>query len=99
MHFTLKTRQLQYEDMKDFVKCYNPTNRFKRKETDRFKKFTYKELTARDKSNLDIFWLKDNSLGDLDNLPDPDIIAIEIVENIETSLNSFKEIAEGLNGE
>jgi type I restriction enzyme M protein len=99
MHFTLKTRQLQYDDLKDFIKCYNPENRFKRKENERFKKFTYEGLTARDKTNLDIFWLKDESLGDLDNLPEPDTIGMEIVENVETALNSFKEIVEGLNGE
>jgi type I restriction enzyme M protein len=97
-HFTLKTRQMQYEDLQDFVKSYNPENRFKRIETEHFKKFTYEELIARDKANLDIFWLKDDSLGDLDNLPEPDVIALEIVENIETALNSFKEIVEGLNG-
>ena len=73
-------------------------NRFKRKETERFKKFTYDEIIARDKTNLDIFWLKDDSLGDMDNLPDPDVLALEIVENIEAGLASFKEIVEGLNG-
>jgi type I restriction enzyme M protein len=96
-HFTLKTRQMQYEDLMDFVKCYNPENRFKRQETEQFKRFTYEELIARDKTNLDIFWLKDESLGDLDNLPEPDIIAHEIAENIETALNSFKEIIEVMN--
>ncbi|MCH8034800.1 MAG: SAM-dependent DNA methyltransferase [Bacteroidetes bacterium] len=98
MHFTLKTKQMKFDDLKDFVKCYNPSNRFKRKEAERFKKFTYDEITSRDKTNLDIFWLKDNSLADLDNLPDPDILASEIVESIEAGLSSFKEIANGLNG-
>jgi type I restriction enzyme M protein len=83
---------MQYEHLQDFVKCYNPENRFKRKETEHFKKFTYEELTSREKANLDIFWLKDDSLGDMDNLPEPDTIALEIVENLETALNSFKEI-------
>lgn len=98
IHFTLKTQQMRFDDLEDFVKCYNPQNRFKRKETERFKKFKYDEIIARDKTNLDIFWLKDDSLGDMDNLPDPDIIALEIVENIEAGLTSFKEIVEGLNG-
>ena len=98
IHFTLKTQQMRFDDLKDFVECYNPQNRFKRKETERFKKFKYDEIIARDKTNLDIFWLKDDSLGDMDNLPDPDIIALEIVENIEAGLASFKEIVEGLNG-
>lgn len=98
-HFTLKTRQMRYNDLTEFVECYNPKNRFKRKETERFKKFTYDEITSRDKTNLDIFWLKDESLGDMDNLPDPDVLAMEIIENVEAGLNSFKEIANSLNGE
>jgi len=98
IHFTLKTQQMKFEDLKDFIECYNPKNRFKRKETERFKKFTYDEITARDKTNLDIFWLKDESLGDMDNLPDPDVLATEIVENLEAGLESFKEIIEQLNG-
>lgn len=52
---------------------------------------------ARDKTNLDIFWLKDKSLADLDNLPDPDILANEIIENIEAGLASFREIMETIN--
>lgn len=98
IHFTLKTQQMKFNDLEDFVKSYNPQNRFKRKETERFKKFKFDEIIARDKTNLDIFWLKDDSLGDMDNLPDPDILALEIVENIEAGLASFKEIVEGLNG-
>mgnify|MGYP000008808750 FL=1 len=92
MHFTLKTRQLQYEDLADFITAYNPDNRHKRKESDRFRRFTYDEIAARDKTNLDIIWLKDESLGDLDNLPDPDVIAAEIVENLEAALESFRTI-------
>ncbi|MCZ7611124.1 MAG: type I restriction-modification system subunit M [Ignavibacterium sp.] len=102
IHFTLKTQQMKYDDLKEFVECYNPKNRFKRKESassgERFKKFTYDEIIARDKTNLDIFWLKDESMGDLENLPDPDSLALEIIENVEAGLASFKEIVEGLNG-
>jgi len=65
------------------VKCYNPENRFERKETDRFKAFTYDELINRDKANLGIFWLKDDRLTEMENLPEPDVIASEIVENLE----------------
>jgi len=97
-HFTLKTNQLSYEDLKDFIRCYNPDNRFERKETERFKKFTYEEIIARDKTSLDIFWLKDESLSDLENLPEPNVLAEEIIQNIEAGLNSFKEVLNGLNG-
>jgi len=95
-HFTLKTNQMRYEDLKDFIKCYNPKNRHNRKESERFKSFTYEELMQRDKVNLDIFWLKDESLEDMENLPDPDILAKEISENLESALERFKGIYEDL---
>ena len=105
IHHTLKTKSMQLQDLQDFVKCYNPSNRNDRKETwseenpeGRWRKFSYDEIIARDKTNLDIFWLKDKSLADLDNLPDPDILANEIIENLEAGLESFKEIMDTLNG-
>ena len=98
-HFTLKTNQLKYEDLEDFIECYNPENRFDRKETERFKAFTYDELINRDKADLDIFWLKDKSLEEMENLPEPDVIASEIVENLEFALEQFKGIVEELDYE
>jgi type I restriction enzyme M protein len=95
-HFTLKTNQLGYKDLEDFVKCYNPNNRHERKETDSFKGFTYSELMQRDKANLDIFWLKDESLEDTENLPAPEILAAEIAENLESALEQFNSIIEEL---
>jgi type I restriction enzyme M protein len=106
IHHTLKKKPMKLEDLQDFIDCYNPSNRNERKETwseenseGRWRKFTYDEIIVRDKTNLDIFWLKDKSLTDLDNLPDPDILAIEIIENIEAGLESFKAIMETINGE
>lgn len=95
-HFTLKTNILKYEDLTDFIKCYNPANRHDRKETERFRSFTYNELMKRDKISLDIFWLKDESLEDSENLPTPEIIGAEIVENLEAALKQFDEIQESL---
>lgn len=95
-HFTLKEKPLRYEDLKDFIACYNPENRFDRKETERFRTFTYEELIERDKANLDIFWLKDESLEDSENLPPPDILAREIMENLESALEQFSELEENL---
>ena len=95
-HFTLKTNTLKYEDLEDFIQCYNPDNRHQREETKRFKRFTYDELMQRDKVSLDIFWLKDESLEDMDNLPDPDILALEITENLESALDQFRAIYENL---
>jgi len=96
-HFTLKTNPLKYEDLKDFIKCYNPENRFDRKESERFKMFTYEELIERDKVNLNIFWLKDKALEDTENLPEPEKIAEEISENLQFALEQFQQIIKILN--
>ena len=95
-HFTLKENTLKRSDLDDFVACYNPRNRHERKESERFKSFAYEELLKRDKLNLDIFWLKDDSLEDSANLPDPDVIAAEIVEDLEAALSQFAAIAKDL---
>jgi type I restriction enzyme M protein len=104
-HVTLKTNPLKFEDLKEFIECYNPENRHKRKETyyqdnsdGRWRKYTIDEILAREKTSLDIFWIKDESLADLDNLPDPDILASEIVENLEAGLEGFRALMNGLNG-
>ena len=95
-HFTLKENPLRFEDLQDFIKCYNPKNRQDRMETDRFKAFTYDEVIERDKVSLDIFWLKDESLEDLENLPDPDTLAREITKNLQSALEQFNSIQEDL---
>ena len=82
--------------MKDFIKFYNPENRHKRKETERFRGFTYDELLKRDKVNLDIFWLRDESLEDSDKLSLPNVIAQQIVENLESALEEFSQIEDEL---
>jgi len=98
-HFTLKTNPLRYEDLRDFVKCYNPKNRFDRQETEQFRAFTYDELMQRDKVSLDIFWLKDESLEDMENLPDPDVLAAEIVEDLRYILDPADVYGEDFPGE
>jgi type I restriction enzyme M protein len=99
MHFTLKTDQMMYADLEDFIQCYNPENRHQRQESERFRAFTYEEIMARDKVSLDIFWLKDESLEDTENLPDPDVLAQEIVESLQSALAQFENIAEELGDE
>lgn len=95
-HFTLKERPLSFADLKDFIKCYNPENRHARTETERFKPFRYDDLIKRDKVSLDIFWIKDESLEDTENLPNPDVIACEIAETLQTAIKEFTEIYEDL---
>jgi type I restriction enzyme M protein len=98
MHFTLKTNPLRFEDLQDFITCYNSANILERKDSERFHAFTYDQLMQRDKVNLDIFWLRDQSLEDTDNLPDPDVIAQEITENLGNALEQFSGILGSLNG-
>jgi type I restriction enzyme M protein len=95
-HFTLKENLLKRSDLDDFVACYNAKNRHERKESERFKSFSYEELIKRDKLSLDIFWLKDESLEDSANLPPPDVIAAEIVEDLQAALAQFAEISNDL---
>jgi type I restriction enzyme M protein len=96
MHFTLKTKPLRFDDLADFVESYRPDDRAGRVESDRFKRFQYDELMARDKANLDISWLKDDSLDDASNLPSPGVLAAEIVEELEAALAQFSELAASL---
>jgi type I restriction enzyme M protein len=96
-HFTLKQSQLRREHLDDFVNSFAPGKaRSERIETEQFKSFSYEELVARDKVNLDLIWLKDDSLEDLDNLPAPEVIAREIVEDVQAALLEFTAVAEAL---
>lgn len=103
IHFTLKQNPLTEEALEDFITCYNPENRHDRRETyspetpdGRWRKFSIDEILKRDKTNLDIFWVKDKSLADLDNLPSPEILAADILENLQSALDSFTELQEQL---
>ena len=85
-----------------FVACYKPENPHKRtamwseaKPEGRWRCFEYDELAKRDKLSLDIFWLKDKSLEDSDNLPDPDVLAQEITDDLQTALDQFATVAGG----
>jgi type I restriction-modification system DNA methylase subunit len=98
-HFTLKTNPLQRADLDEFVACYRPEARAERRPTwseadadGRWRGYTYQELLARDKCSPDVFWLKDDSLEDSANLPDPDVIAAEIIEDLKAALEQFAEI-------
>ena len=92
VNLTLVTNSLNDEHLKDFVKCYQADDRSKRVESERFKKFTYDEVITRDKTNLDITWLKDESLEDLENLPEPKELAESIVSGLEEAIEAFKKV-------
>ncbi len=99
-HFTLKQNTLKRTDLDEFVECYKPGDRAERKTTwsekknpeGRWRSFTHDELLARDKTSLDIFWLRDESLEDSDNLPDPHILAEEIAEDLRAALEEIEDI-------
>ena len=104
VHHTLKKKPMGLVHLQEFINCYNPENRHQRANTwdeesnpeGRWRRYSYEEILARDKTSLDIFWLKDKSLTDLDNLPEPDELAEQIIDNIEAGLSSFREIASAL---
>ena len=81
---------------RDFIDNYRPANRHERAESERFKYFSYADLVARDKASLDVFWLKDDSLDNLDDLPPPDVLQQEIIEHLEAALAAFRDVAAGL---
>jgi hypothetical protein len=90
IRFALRQKTtLKRTDLDEFVRCFHPENRHERKESGRFKGFAYDELLKRDKVNLDIFWLRDESLEDSANLPDPDVLALEIADELEAALEQF----------
>jgi type I restriction enzyme M protein len=95
-HFTLKTNPLTYDNLKDFIKYYNSKNRQQRTETERFKPYTYENLIQRDRATLDITWIKDESLEELEHLPEPEILAAEILEKLEDALEQFRSMRKNL---
>jgi len=101
---TPKKNPLKYEHLIDFIKVYKAdriSDRIEKwnqeNETGRWRKYSYKEIIERDKTNLDIFWLKDDNLIDFDNLPDPEVLIDDIIENIESALANFRAIKDSLN--
>lgn len=102
VHKTLKQNRLTKPDFDEFIECFKPDDRSKRVESEdvpRWKSFSYDELFARDKANLDMFWLRDESLEDTDNLPAPEILAQEIVEQLEAALEEFRVVEDILTKE
>ena len=98
--FTLKQNPLRRSDLDEFVECYHPENRHDRQASwseenpdGRWRSFEYDELLRRDKLSLDLFWLRDESLEDSANLPDPDVIALEIADDLQAALEQFAAIA------
>ena len=96
VHFTQKAKMMQHAHLKDFIESFKVGAFDTRLETERFRCFSYDEIISRPLTNLDIFWLKDDSLEDLFSLDTPDVIARDIMENLEAVLKEFSSIVESL---
>ena len=92
--FTLRTNPLTRQHLDDFVACYYPANRHLRQESERFHCFSYDELIKRDKLSLDIFWLRDKSLEDANDLPSPDVLIASIIEDLQVAIEQLSTITE-----
>src|SRR5439155_9739962 len=96
-HFTLKQTPSRRNHLDEFVACYLPGKpRAERVDSKRCNTFAYDDLIGRDKANLDITWLRDESLEDMENLPAPEVIAREIVEDLTAALAEFEAVATAL---
>jgi type I restriction enzyme M protein len=100
VHHTLKQKPLTYSHLENFVNCYSPTNRHERSPTwgeespdGRWRAFGREELLSRDKASFDLFWLRDASMTDLENFPEPEVLAEEIMENLRSALASFETVS------
>jgi type I restriction enzyme M protein len=98
-HFTLKTRRMTRADLDEFVACYRPGDRNQRQATwaestpdGRWRPYTYDEIVARDKVSLDLFWLRDESLEDSANLPEPHLLAQEIADDLRAALAQSEDV-------
>lgn len=104
IHHTPKNNPITFKHLLDFIENYKIGSENEREESwsadnlnGRWRKYSYNEIIERDKTNLDIFWLKDDNLIDLDNLPDPEVLIDDIIENIESALANFRTIKDSFN--
>ena len=100
-HFTLKTMPMTREDLESFVQAYRPgQQRDSREETEQFQRWSFEELAGRDGFNLDIWAnVKDESLADIADLPEPGVLADEIVDHLSAALAQFEVVADEFRAE
>jgi type I restriction enzyme M protein len=85
--FSLRQNPISSNDMKDFILCYRANNIAKRRETPVFRRFTYEDIVARDKANLDIHWKQaEVAMGDS---PSPQVLMQEILKDLEEAMKQF----------
>jgi type I restriction enzyme M protein len=105
-HFTLKTNRLTRGDLDEFAESYRPGDRHNRAATwseaqpdGRWRSYAYEEVIARDKVSLDLFWLRDDSLEDSANLPEPQVLAQEIADDLRAALEQIEDALSDLEPE
>ena len=79
--------------MADFIACARLSERGTRQESERFKRYTYAELAARERMDLNLTWLREEGATDPASLPPPAEIAASIAEELETALERFRSVA------
>ncbi len=94
-NFTLRNNPLTRKHLDEFVACYNPENRHQRQESERFRSFDYEELLKRDKVSLDLFWLRDKSLEDAEDLRSPALIIADVIEDLQATIEQLTIMTEG----
>ena len=96
-NFTLRQKPITDADLSEFVNLYHAEDRARsRRESERFKRFSHAELMDRDKANLDIFWLRDDSLGGVDKLARPEELASAILRDLADAMKAFGEVEQEL---
>ena len=92
-NFTLRQNPLTPAHLKDFVECFNPEHRSKRKEADRFKCYSYSEILSSEKASLDLVWLNNDSYNDLANLPPHQELATDVIDLLKDAISEFEAAA------
>jgi type I restriction enzyme M protein len=96
-NFTLRQNPIADQDLKEFVDVFQADSRERaRRESERFRCFRYSELMRRDKASLDIFWLKDETLGEIDELARPEELASAILRDLEDAVKAFRDLEQEL---
>lgn len=103
IHHTLKQKPMREEDLADFVECYCPGELHKRKETysesnpdGRWRKFDVEDILARDKTSLDITWIKTGE--DISEVPLQELLSEirEKSDSIASAVAKLEELLEGI---
>ena len=85
-NYSLRQNPIRSEDLKDFIHCYCADDLSRRKESTCFRRFTYSDIIAREKANLDIQW-KDQTMNMQG--PTPQALMKDILEDLEEAMREF----------